>query len=63
MKHDLAKMESDDGLIAPPYVTRSTEPRKGHLIDDPNWWAAYNAIAKHEYGVKFNNQMDEVFDA
>lgn len=63
MKRDLAEMESDDGLNAPPYVTRCTKPREGHLINDPEWWAGYNAIVKHEFAAKFNNQMAEVFDA
>lgn len=63
MKRDLNAMESDEGLNAPPYVTRSTAVRQGHLIDDPQWWAGYNAIVKHEFAAKFNNQMAEVFDA
>lgn len=42
------KLENDDGVTLPPYVTRLTETRKGHLVDDPNWMAAYNIFAARE---------------
>ena len=59
MKRDLDALEADPPRL-PPYITRSTEPRKGHLIDDPNWWAGWNAIVKHEMGALINKQLREM---
>lgn len=45
-KHE--RLEHDDGVELPPYVTRRTDTRKGHLVDDPNWMAAFRIFAARE---------------
>lgn len=58
MKHDLSELESDDGVSLPPYVTRSTAVRDGHLVDSPEWMAAYAVFAKFEqsFAINFTNK-------